>query len=38
MLFDGVPELVAGDLVPTWDRPGLGVEFKTREAEAYRVA
>lgn len=37
MLFDGVPELVAGDLVPTWDRPGLGVEFKTQEAEAYRV-
>lgn len=38
MLFDGVPKLVGGDLIPTWDRPGLGVEFKTPEAEPYRVA
>lgn len=38
MLLDGVPELVGGDLRPAWDRPRLGVEFKSRDAEAYRVA
>ena len=37
MLFDGVPEPTEGALRPPWDRPGLGVELKTTDAEAYRV-
>jgi hypothetical protein len=38
MLFHGVPEVGPGGvLVPSADRPGLGLELRTAEAEAYRV-
>ncbi len=33
MLFDGVLEPVDGSLQPDPDRPGLGIEFKRRDAE-----
>ncbi|MBA3778104.1 MAG: mandelate racemase [Chloroflexi bacterium] len=38
MLFDGVPELVAGELQPDPGRPGLGLELKRADAERWRVA
>jgi L-alanine-DL-glutamate epimerase-like enolase superfamily enzyme len=37
MLFEGVPEPRNGELCPAWNRPGLGVEFRRLDAEAYRV-
>jgi L-alanine-DL-glutamate epimerase-like enolase superfamily enzyme len=38
MLFDGVPEVGAGGvLVPSADRPGLGLELRRADAEAYRA-
>lgn len=37
ILFNGVPAPEAGALRPVWDRPGLGVELKRADAEAYRV-
>jgi L-alanine-DL-glutamate epimerase-like enolase superfamily enzyme len=36
MLFDGVLRPVDGALVPEDGRPGLGVELRTADAEAYR--
>ncbi|MGH2870071.1 MAG: enolase C-terminal domain-like protein [Solirubrobacteraceae bacterium] len=35
LLFDGLPELRAGALWPDLDRPGLGLELKRADAEAY---
>ncbi len=35
MLFDGVPRPRAGSLAPALDRPGLGLEFKEKDAECY---
>jgi len=38
MLFDGSPEVGEGGvLVPPADRPGLGLELKTADAERYRA-
>jgi L-alanine-DL-glutamate epimerase-like enolase superfamily enzyme len=37
MLFDGVPALEAGALVPDLSRPGLGLELKRADAERYAV-
>jgi L-alanine-DL-glutamate epimerase-like enolase superfamily enzyme len=37
MLFDGVPQPRNGVLAPDLSRPGLGLEFKTKEAECYRI-
>jgi L-alanine-DL-glutamate epimerase-like enolase superfamily enzyme len=38
LLFEGVPEPDgAGNLIPDPDRPGLGLELRRAEAEAYRV-
>ncbi len=37
MFFDGVPEVTDGMLQPALDRPGLGLSFKRRDAEIYRV-
>jgi L-alanine-DL-glutamate epimerase-like enolase superfamily enzyme len=38
MLFDGVPEVGAGGvLVPSADRPGIGLELRRADAEAYRA-
>ncbi len=38
MLFDGALSPEGGALQPDQRRPGLGLEFKHRDAEAYRVA
>lgn len=35
MLFDGLPQLVNGALRPDLSRPGLGLEFKRRDAERF---
>lgn len=37
MLFDGAPEPQAGALKPDLSRPGLGLEFKHADAEAFRL-
>jgi L-alanine-DL-glutamate epimerase-like enolase superfamily enzyme len=37
MLFDGLPELVNGELHPDLSRPGCGLEFKRADAEKFRV-
>jgi L-alanine-DL-glutamate epimerase-like enolase superfamily enzyme len=37
LLFDGVPQPAHGMLAPDLARPGLGLEFKAKEAECYRV-
>jgi L-alanine-DL-glutamate epimerase-like enolase superfamily enzyme len=37
LFFDGAATPVAGDLRPDLSRPGLGIEFKRADAEAYRV-
>jgi L-alanine-DL-glutamate epimerase-like enolase superfamily enzyme len=37
MLFDGVLEPNAGALHPDPERPGLGLDFKRKDAERYRV-
>ena len=37
MLFDGVPELRGGALVPDLSRPGLGLELKRADAARYAV-
>ncbi len=36
MLFDGAPRPEAGDLRPDLTRPGLGLEFKRKDAECFR--
>ena len=35
MFFDGLPQLVNGALSPDLSRPGLGLEFKRRDAERF---
>jgi L-alanine-DL-glutamate epimerase-like enolase superfamily enzyme len=35
MFFDGVPELVGGELVPDLTRPGNGLEFKRVDAQKF---
>jgi L-alanine-DL-glutamate epimerase-like enolase superfamily enzyme len=35
MIFDGLPQLVHGALRPDLSRPGLGLEFKRRDAEKF---
>lgn len=35
MLFDGVPQPCQGDLIPDFERPGMGLEFKRADAERY---
>jgi len=35
MFFDGIPEPRAGTLAPSPSRPGIGLEFKRPDAEAY---
>ena len=37
MLFDGAPEAVGGALHPDRSRPGLGLEFKEKDAARYAV-
>ena len=37
LLFDGVPEPVAGTLAPDLSRPGNGLELKTADAATYAV-
>lgn len=37
MLFDGAPVQDKGMLTPDPDRPGLGIEFKERDAQAFLV-
>jgi hypothetical protein len=37
MLFDGAPHPDQGHLVPDASRPGLGVEFKEKDAQCYRI-
>lgn len=37
MLFDGLPELVMGELRPDLSRPGCGLEFKRADAEKFSV-
>ncbi|QSQ23719.1 mandelate racemase [Pyxidicoccus parkwayensis] len=37
MLFDGVPRVEQGALVPDLSRPGLGLELKRKDAERYAV-
>ena len=35
MIFDGLPQLMNGSLRPDLSRPGLGLEFKRRDAERF---
>jgi hypothetical protein len=37
MLFDGVPIIKEGYLVPDRTRPGHGLEFKEKDAERFAV-
>ena len=37
MLFEGAPRPVNGMLAPDLSRPGLGLEFKAKEAKCFRV-
>jgi hypothetical protein len=37
LLFDGAPEPRGGALHPEVSRPGLGLTFKWKDAERYRV-
>ena len=37
-LFNGVGQLRNGQLFPDLGKPGIGLTFKDREAQAYRVA
>ncbi len=37
MLFDGMPQVVRGELVPDLSRPGNGLELRTMDAEKYRI-
>ena len=38
MLFDGAPVPRGGNLFPARDRPGLGLELRRQDAEAFRAA
>ena len=35
MLFDGIPEIENGELIPDLSRPGLGIELKTADAKKF---
>jgi hypothetical protein len=37
MLFDGAPTPKHGMLSPDFTRPGLGLDFKRKDAEKYQV-
>lgn len=37
LFFDGAPVPVAGEVGPDWSRPGIGLSFKTVDAEPYRI-
>jgi L-alanine-DL-glutamate epimerase-like enolase superfamily enzyme len=37
MLFDGAPSPAGGGLEPDWTRPGLGLEWKRRDAEPFAL-
>jgi hypothetical protein len=37
MLFDGAPTPREGEIAPDLSRPGLGLVFKERDAERYRI-
>ena len=37
MLFDGAPTPRAGEIAPDFSRPGLGLVFKERDAERFRI-
>jgi L-alanine-DL-glutamate epimerase-like enolase superfamily enzyme len=37
MLFDGAPEATGGTIRPDLSRPGMGLEFKARDAERFAV-
>jgi L-alanine-DL-glutamate epimerase-like enolase superfamily enzyme len=37
MLFDGAGDPIGGALIPDLTRPGLGLEFKEKDAERYRI-
>jgi L-alanine-DL-glutamate epimerase-like enolase superfamily enzyme len=36
MLFDGAPAPKNGAIRPDWSRPGLGLDFKRKDAERFR--
>ena len=38
MLFDGAPHATGSATRPARDRPGLGLELRTQDAEPFRVA
>ncbi len=35
MFFDGLPQLINGELRPDLSRPGIGLELKRADAERY---
>jgi hypothetical protein len=37
MLFDGTRDPKDGTLVPDLDRPGIGLDFKKRDAQQYAI-
>lgn len=37
MLFDGAPVPRGGKLSPDLSRPGLGIEFKRKDAQRYAI-
>jgi len=37
MLFDGAPKPEGGAIRPDLSRPGLGIEFKAKDAERFKV-
>jgi hypothetical protein len=37
MLFDGAPNPKDGAIAPDLSRPGIGLDFKARDAERYAV-
>ena len=37
MLFDGAPVPRKGEITPNSSRPGLGLVFKKRDAERFRI-
>jgi hypothetical protein len=37
MLFDGAPNVKDGMIEPELSRPGMGLEFKEKDAEQYAV-
>ncbi len=37
LLFDGAISPIRGCLTPDWSRPGLGVEFKEKDAQCFKI-